>query len=147
MIPPGAGMDTATARHPLDLRLLIDPRIGWWKIFFDTGYEQEPVMLQPVGGMDRIAHAFAAQLDGKISFGRRVIQIRRTANGVRVVHRDAAGNEMADEAAYCICALPLPVLRGIDADFSTDMTQAINDGVQSPGRQTDLAGRAAVLGG
>jgi monoamine oxidase len=39
---------------------------------------------------------------------------------------------MADEVAYCICTLPLPVLRGIDADFSTDMTQAINDGVQSP---------------
>lgn len=131
-IPPGAGMDTGTARRPLDLRQLIDPRIGWWKIFFDTGYEQEPVMLQPVGGMDRIPRAFADHLGEVISFGRRVTRIRRISNGVRVMHQGLNGAETADDAAYCICTLPLPVLRDIDTDLSSDMVRAMNESVQSP---------------
>src|SRR5207248_76072 len=55
-----------------------------------------------------------------------VTAIRREGDGVAVVYRIAATGETATaQADYCICTIPLPVLAGIDADFSPTHRQAI----------------------
>jgi len=54
---------------------------------FSEGYDQAATMMQPVGGMDRIAYAFADQLVEEIYYSAEVTAIRRTTTGVRIEGR------------------------------------------------------------
>lgn len=89
-------------------------------------YNQQPVMLQPVGGMDKIPKAFEKKLQGKISFNSKVTKIKKLENGVQVFY-EKGGKETMVQADYCICAIPLPVLKNIPNDFSPNITKAINE--------------------
>jgi monoamine oxidase len=53
-----------------------------------------------------------------------VKEIRRTDNGVRVVYSSADRKSHSLEADYCICTLPLPILRDLPGDFSNACRQA-----------------------
>ena len=87
-------------------------------------------MLQPVGGMDRIAAAFASRLRPMIRLNAEVKQIRRTGeHGARVVYRDRrTGAETAIEAPFVLITVPLSVLAPIDNDFSSRHKAAIAAG-------------------
>jgi len=89
---------------------------------FEHIWDMQATMLQPVGGMDRIAHAIYAQVKPAVRLGTQVSAIRRTGNRVRIEH--GPGN-LATEADYCICTLPLPVLGRIPSDFSLAKKAAI----------------------
>jgi monoamine oxidase len=83
-------------------------------------------MFQPVGGMDRIPAAFEKKLGSVVRSGAVVRSIRQSATGVTVVYRDAAsGADQTVNADYCICAMPLTIVRTLDADFSPAVRQAI----------------------
>jgi len=85
---------------------------------FSHGFDQQPAMLQPVGGMDRIARAFEARVAGDIVFDATVTEIRKTAGGTRVVYSDRSGTPTAVDADYCIVTIPAPVLANIASDIS-----------------------------
>ncbi|MDJ0761306.1 MAG: FAD-dependent oxidoreductase [Woeseiaceae bacterium] len=89
------------------------------RLSFSQGFEQQPVMLQPVGGMDRIAAALAAQTAGDTVLGAVVTEIRKTASGARVVYTDSGGSPTSIEADYCLVSIPATVLAGMANDFST----------------------------
>ncbi|HTX03509.1 MAG TPA: flavin monoamine oxidase family protein [Candidatus Acidoferrales bacterium] len=122
---PGACDAPGTPLDPLGLVPLIRSRFGMNSIF-TSDYDQQPTMFQPVGGMDALPMAFAKQLGDRISYNTEVREIRRTSNGVRIVYRDQSGNEKSAEARYCICTIPLSVLKRIPSDFSTRLKTAIN---------------------
>ncbi len=82
-------------------------------------------MLQPVGGVDRIAKAFERQVGNFITFNAEVKEIRKTPDGVRIVYADELGTLQQVTGDYCICTLPLTVLRNIPSDFSPEMQSAI----------------------
>lgn len=84
---------------------------------FSQSYNQTATMMQPVGGMDKIAYAFADQVLAETTLGAEVTAIRRTATGVRIEGR--AGNQTgAIEADYAIITIPPSVLVKIPNDFS-----------------------------
>jgi monoamine oxidase len=56
--------------------------------------------------------------------GARVSEIRKLPDGVRIVYDGAAGSPSIT-AAYAIVTIPLPVLAGIENDFSPAFRQAI----------------------
>jgi monoamine oxidase len=86
----------------------------------------QPTMLQPVGGMDRIPYAFAHSLGKLVRYHSPITEIRKTTNGVRVLYRKGeSGPVNSIEAAYCICTLPLPVLRTIPNDLALRVKSAI----------------------
>jgi len=92
---------------------------------FSESYNQSATMMQPVGGMDKIAYGFAEQLQEDIYYGAEVTAIRRTATGVRIEGR--AGDESgAIEADYAVIALPPSVLKSIPNDFSNETQNAIS---------------------
>jgi len=122
---PGAGDERSSAYDPLSLGLLLDEDM-WSGVLFEEVIDMQAVMFQPVGGMDRIPAAFERVLGPKVRLGMEVRKLRRTRKGVRVVCRDrASGRDVTVEAQYCICTVPPPVLRGIDADFSPAHRAAI----------------------
>jgi monoamine oxidase len=114
---PGAGDRGGVAADPLELMPLIR---GGFGAFFrsERSLDQQPTMFQPVGGIDALPRAFAARLRGRIRYNAAVTAIRKTSTGVRIAYTDAGGTATAIEASYCICTIPLPVLRTIPADFS-----------------------------
>jgi len=87
---------------------------------FEHIWDMQSTMLQPVGGMDRIAHAIYEQVKPAVRLNTRVSAIRRSGNRVRIEH--GAGMTEAD---FCICTVPLPVLARIPSDFSPAKKAAI----------------------
>ena len=101
-----------------ELQQLVTEFFWELRLSFSQGFDQQPTMLQPVGGMDRIARAFEAQVFNDLVFEANVVEIRKTAAGVRVVYEDRLGVPVSLEADYCVVTIPAPVLATIANDFS-----------------------------
>ena len=97
---PGAADQVQVGRDPLPLRALLDASF-WQAILFEEALERQATLLQPAGGMDRIAYAFAQKLGSVIKYGCPVREIRKTSAGVRVAY-DERGTTRSIDAAYCV---------------------------------------------
>ena len=74
---------------------------------FELIPDMQATMLQPVGGMDRIAYAIYDQVKPLVQLNSPVGAIRQT-NGRVTVEHGAPGN--FSTADYCVCTIPMPVL-------------------------------------
>jgi monoamine oxidase len=83
--------------------------------FFEHIWDMQATMLQPVGGMDRIAHAIYGQVRPLVRLSSPVTAIRRSGSRVRIEHGPGS---QATEADYCICTLGANLLARIPSDFS-----------------------------
>jgi len=121
---PGAGTQAGRPADPLGLAPLVHGRFG---TYFRAEYDidQQLTMFQPVGGIDALPRAFAARLGDRVRYDAVVTEIRKTPAGVRIAYTSADGAAHAIEAPYCICTIPLPVLRTIPADFSPAFAASI----------------------
>ena len=123
--PPGGYTETGRPIAPmrLDELMSLGPGIGL-PLVFEEFFDQQAPMFQPVGGMDRIAHALYEQVRPAVRLNSPVTAIRRRGAGVRILH---GPGDRALDADYCICTLPLTLLRRIPADFSPAKQAAIRD--------------------
>jgi monoamine oxidase len=123
--PPGAGLKPGKLADPLGFRDLLASKVG--KIYSAVQeFPMHATMFQPVGGMDRIAHGFAKRLGRTIRYGMEVQTIRQSADQVTVTVKDANSGKVTQVTAdYCLCTIPLSVLRTIDADFSDGFKGAL----------------------
>ena len=108
---------------PLNDLIRLLPAAGL-PIVFEEIFDQQAPMLQPVGGMDRIALALYEQVRPSVRLNAPVAEIRRRGNGARIVH--GPGRQALD-ADYCVCTLPLNLLQRIPSDFSPAKQAAIRD--------------------
>ena len=122
-IERGAGNRPGAVGDPYGLHDLVYSGLGS-RIASERSLDYQMTMFQPVGGMDRIATAFARALGTRITYQAEVREIRRTATGVRVVYAER-GQVKEARGELCVCTLPLPVLAKIPADFSPEMAKAI----------------------
>jgi monoamine oxidase len=119
-----AGVDAAQVRRPIRLHDLLEADFVKG-LFYEDRLDWQATMLQPVGGMDRIAYAFAEALGEKVNYGREVKEIRRTDTGAAVIFQDEDGAERRIDADFCICTLPVSILRRVRHNFSNAARQAI----------------------
>ena len=122
---PGAGPDAETLRPPLAMHALLDANF-WTGMLYEEMLDMQATMFQPVGGMDRIPYAFAKKLGDVVQYGSQVKEIRKTEDGVRISYAKSGAVRVL-EADYCICALPLTILKSIPNDFSPRIQRAINE--------------------
>jgi monoamine oxidase len=124
---PGAGTQWGRLNEPLALKAITSNAFWREASSFGEQFDQAATMLQPVGGMDRIATAFAKGLGGRIRFDKVVTEIRRVGEAkARIVYRDRRSKaESAIEADFVLVTLPLKVLGAIAADFSPRHKAAI----------------------
>ena len=122
--PPGAGPQIGVAREPLPMSTLMHPIVGVGSTFHEY-IDMQATMLQPVGGMDAIPHAFEAKLGPVVRKGCVVTKIARKGGGVEVAYREG-GQAKAIAADYCLVTIPLSVLKAIPADLSPDRKAAID---------------------
>lgn len=128
--PPGAGTREGEVGDPHSLPDLLAFNEGLGADLFGlTSYNMQATMFHPVGGMDRVATAFADQVDDLITYGAQVTGIRRNGDdgdgGVRVTYRTGNGDEQEVEADLAVITIPLTVLSQIPNDFSSEVSDAI----------------------
>ena len=123
---PGSRLDAGVLRDPFDLKAIINS--GFGKYFSNEyGYDQQMMMFHPVGGMDAIIKAFEKRIGNRIKYRAEVKEIRQSSSGVRIVYTDGhSAREQEIRGDYCICTIPLTVLKKIPADFSPEMSKAIS---------------------
>jgi monoamine oxidase len=121
---PGGYAETGRTVAPLRMQDLMKQR-GWGlPLMFEEFFDQQSPMFQPVGGMDRIAHALYRQVKPAVRLKSPVLEIRRDGEGVRIVH---GPGRQALNADYCICTLGVNLLARIPNDFSPEKQAAMKD--------------------
>jgi monoamine oxidase len=121
----GAGDETGVLSQPIDMHTLLDESF-WQGMLFDEQFDMQATMFQPVGGMDRIPYAFSKALGDIVKYSSPVTEIRKTAKGVTVSYQQK-GVAKAIDADYCICTMPLTLLRSTPNDFSTPYKKVIDE--------------------
>ena len=136
---PGAGVDPGPGKEsvPYSLSDVLHSK-AWSTLGSVTQFEQQRTMFQPIGGMDQIAKAFERQVGAMIRYSSPVEQIRQTASGVTVAYRDSAGQRGEIAADYCLCTIPISVLKGIDAGFSPPFKAAMDQVSYVPANKIGL---------
>jgi monoamine oxidase len=107
---------------PLALRELFG---GIPDFYVQADWWSQPTMMQVVGGMDRLPAALAARLGNRIVYRAAVREIRQSERGVWAIYADADGRPRRVDADYCVCTIPLPVLRDLQKDLSPPVQAAI----------------------
>ena len=110
---PGGYQHPGEPLPPMPIRQLLPSSAVAMPYVFAHLIDFQATMLQPVGGMDRIAHAIYDQIKPAVRFNVPVTAIRRAGNAVRIEH-----GATATIADYCICTIPAPVLARIPSDFA-----------------------------
>ena len=121
----GAGNQVGVLSKPIDMHTLLDEDF-WQGVLFDEQFDMQATMFQPVGGMDRIPYAFAKSLGSMVKYNAPVTEIRKTAKGVKVGYTMDGAPRMI-EADYCICAMPLTILKRTPNDFSAPYKKVVNE--------------------
>ena len=121
----GAGDQTGVLNKPVSMHTLLDEDF-WQGVLFDEQFDMPATMFQPVGGMDRIPYAFAKSLGSLVKYNSPVTEIRKTARGVRVGYA-MDGSAQTIEADYCICAMPLTILKRTANDFSAPYKKVVDE--------------------
>jgi len=125
-IHPGAGVDPGPGKElpPFAFQDVLDSN-AWRVLSSVTGFEQQRTMLQPIGGMDQIAKGFEKHVGSMIRYSTVVEKIKQSPSGVTVSFKGADGKSGEITADYCVCTIPLSVLKQIDLDASAPFKAAM----------------------
>ncbi len=127
---PGAGEDFGVYSDIYKLTDLFKMKVG-----AHLENEDHPVvMFQPIGGMDRIAHAlYDTLLKGTVHLNREVTNISQTTDGVSIKYKDTvSGEEMTAMGDYCISTIQFPVVSKIENNFNPELQKALKAPAGSP---------------
>ena len=128
-----AGLKAGELDDPLDFSDLLKSDFWEYKLHFDDFLDQNPTLLQPVGGMDTIAKAFEERVGSFIRYRSVVEEIRKSPKGVRIVYRSGSGGAAgALDADFAICSIPAPVLKDIQNDLAPETKAAIESVAFTP---------------
>ena len=119
---PGGYARAGVPLPALALKELLPSRSIGLPYFFEHIADMQATMLQPVGGMDRIAHAFYAHVKPEVRLHSPVTAIRRAGDRARIEH--GPGDEVT-EADFCVCTLGANLLDKIPNDFSRAKQSAL----------------------
>lgn len=121
-VEPGAYGQAPVGLDPLSWPEMVPNRSIILPYLFEFIPDMQATMMQPVGGMDRIAYAIYDQVKPLVELGSPVAAIRQTNGKVTIEHGRDRQLTVAD---YCVCTIPMPVLARIPADFSPAKKKAL----------------------
>lgn len=131
-VPHGAGLAAGKLSTPYALKDLLASN-AWRALQPVNEHEMQLTMFQPVGGMDRIAKAFEKRVGSMIRYGTEVDRIAQDGSGVEVFFHDVKGGGTGSiKADYCLCTIPLSVLRQMDIAVSPAFKAAMSGVAYAP---------------
>ena len=124
--PPGGGLSAEPIDStPLAPGMLLTSRL-WRGLGVALDYDYQTTLFQPVGGMDRIAQAFAREVGDLVKLNAKVTAIRQDGAGVSVTWSDTTSGAVEQaQADWCLCTIPLSILSQIEMDVGAPMAAAI----------------------
>jgi monoamine oxidase len=123
---PGAGLDPGPGVESKPYAMSDILHSQTWRVLRSiSSLDQQRTMFQPVGGMHELPKGFARNLKPPVRLQHAVEKISQTENAITVHYTDAKGQKGSVTADYCICTIPLSVLRTIEIDASPKFKEAI----------------------
>jgi monoamine oxidase len=133
-VNPGAGLQPGAgiASDPLGFSDLLQSKLG--HVYHSVNeFTQQATMLQPVGGMDQIARAFEQRIGKMIRYNTEVVSLRNLPDKVEVQVRDVVtGKGSTIHGDFCLCTIPLSVLRQVETNFSDKFKTALQGAAYAP---------------
>lgn len=124
-VPPGSPDVQWKVVEPLGRDAILDPDL-WRALNDDEQYLYQATMLQPVGGMDRIVAALAADVGpDAIRLGTALTDLRLRPDGVTLAAR-SRGDVIRIDADYAVVTLPLPVLARLPGNLDADFMRGVS---------------------
>jgi monoamine oxidase len=102
-------------KAPLDFHELMQSRFMFLMSFGETD-DQSAMMMEPVGGMDRVVAGFLRKVGHLVQLNSQVQAIRVKPKGVDVTYR-RDGQYTTVSADYVLNCIPMHLLAGIDHNF------------------------------
>lgn len=123
---PGGGINGAPVPSKINkLSDVLDSKI-WSQMGFYTDEVMQTPMFQPKGGMDMVGKAFGRQLGNIITYHAKVSKIAQDDEGITVSYENMNnGTTSHVKADFCVCTIPLGVLKQINPQVSREMKAAI----------------------
>jgi len=122
---PGAGLTEEVIHKPLPFKDLLAADFSSGELY-EEQIDWQATMFQPVGGMDRIAYAFARAIpEGIIHYKSPVAEITTSDHGVTIAYTKA-GVPQTLSADFCICTMPISVLALTKNNFSPETQRAFH---------------------
>ncbi len=97
----------------------------WRTLKSISALDQQRTMFQPVGGMHELPKGFVRNMKPIIKLQHVVEKISQAPGSVTVAYTDEKGKKGSITADYCVCTIPLSVLRTIDVQASPKFKEAI----------------------
>jgi monoamine oxidase len=129
---PGGYGDAGEELDPLTLEQLMTHGSWGQPALFEETFDQQAPMFQPVGGMDRIAHAVYEQVKQHVRLNSPVSGVRSSDGGVTVTMENGADNGAPITADYCLCTLPANYVAKLDHDFSAAKAASLGKAFYPP---------------
>ncbi len=126
--PLGGGLTGAPELStPLELKDLLDAN-AWQRMSYHFQHTFQQTMFEPKGGMEMIGKAFGKALEGTIQYNAVVTEIDQSDAGVTVTYRDQKNGDtvQTESADFCLCTIPLPILRTLNISVNDGLKQAID---------------------
>ena len=122
----GGFLDHGSKKDVIALRDLLKTRLAN-NVMTTTqeGSGSGPLLMQPVGGMDRIIYAFANRLGARIEFRSPVTAVMVNDNGVEVAY-EQEGVPKSLKVDYCFNCIPSHLMSGIPNNFPMEYIEALN---------------------
>jgi monoamine oxidase len=116
-----AGFATHDYTAPEQMKKPMDPaamlRSGFVNVMsFGESDDQSAMMMEPVGGMDRVVAGFLSKVGSLVQTHSQVQAIRLREGGVDVTYK-REGKSQTVQADYCLTCIPMHLLAGIENNF------------------------------
>jgi monoamine oxidase len=124
-----AGYVNAAMVEPPQLKGVLDMsellKSGFWQsdMHFAEGEDQAPMMMEPVGGMDKVVDGFMAKVGSRVRIGAQVESVMVRDGHVDVTYRERGKRDQLS-ADYCLNCIPMHLLAGIPNNFPADYSGA-----------------------
>jgi monoamine oxidase len=119
-----AGLAVHDYTNPEQLKIPLSPsELMHSRLMFTLGFgesdDQAAMMMEPVGGMDRVVAGFLRKVGHLVQLHSQVQAIRVKERGVDVTYRHE-GKMVTTSADYVLNCIPMHLLAGIDHNFPAD---------------------------
>jgi monoamine oxidase len=111
-------------KQPLDMHELLQSKFMNLMSFGEMD-DQSAMMMEPVGGMDRVPAAFLRHVGHMVRLHAQVEAIQLKERGVRVVYHTRGARTVID-ADYCLNCIPMHLMSGIEHDFPADYAAGLS---------------------
>jgi monoamine oxidase len=125
-INPGAGLDPGPGKDSTPYKLSDILPSQTWRTLKSVGpLDMQHTMFEPVGGMDQLPAGFVRNLGPIIRLQHVVEKISQTPDKITVAYVGPDGQRGSVTADYCVCTIPLSVLKNIDVQVAPKFKAAM----------------------